>query len=339
MPAFDWKGFLDNYNIEYSTHGHNIGRNWLGLACPFCGDDPSQHLGVNIIHGGWHCWRRHHPGGRRPHNLVMALIGCSYDTAEAIVERGILPDSNYGDLTGRINVDLLFNNKVVEIENRPKSLELMPEFRSIVKSPLADLFATPYIQDRGYSFKETIKLAKRYNLHFAMNGFFSYRVIFPITYYNDLVTWTGRTVVKNQKPRYSTLSKDVEQSKKLDIPVALESIKNCLFDFDYLCSVKGGTLVLTEGPFDACRISFFGEEYGIYGTGSFSVKLTTSQIALLDMLSRRFDRFYILADEGAVVDSFMYFPKWLKFKPLELPRGVNDPAELNEEIFTSLFLT
>ena len=55
---FDGISFMDEYNIQYAEHGKNISSSddWVGLACPFCGD-ASDHLGYSISSGHFTCWR------------------------------------------------------------------------------------------------------------------------------------------------------------------------------------------------------------------------------------------------------------------------------------------
>ena len=53
---FDVISFLEEYNIDYTTSGKNVTSGWVEINCPFCGDDPSYHMGVNLSSGLYHCW-------------------------------------------------------------------------------------------------------------------------------------------------------------------------------------------------------------------------------------------------------------------------------------------
>jgi len=47
---------FENNDIEFYSSGKNNSRGWVELNCPFCGNDPSFHLGVNLSSGIFHCW-------------------------------------------------------------------------------------------------------------------------------------------------------------------------------------------------------------------------------------------------------------------------------------------
>lgn len=338
MP-FDWINFLTNHNIHYETKGPNLGRGWIGLPCPFCGDDPSFHLGISLKHGGWNCWRGVDHKGRQPHRLIMALIGCTAERANQIVGSAAKPSFNVlGDLSGRINIDAIFNKGKPVAEPKNEHLDFLNEFRPIDFSFMANVFAVPYLHDRGYKNEDIVRLVKRHNLKFAMEGPYAYRIVFPIYLFGDLVTWTGRTVIAQKNPRYKTLTTDYGKSLETGLPQAVESIKDCLFDFDFLCSCQeGGTLVLTEGPFDAVRVTHFGEMRQVYGTCIFGIGITDAQLNLLARLSLRFKHLVLLADQGALSRTLATLPDWLGFKPRMLPKSVKDPGEMSAEVFDKIF--
>lgn len=332
----NWEPFLSSYGIKYITKGPNLGRGWIGLSCPFCHDDPSYHLGVNIKHGYWNCWRNSSHKGHLPHYLIMELIGCSYQQACDIVGTGSKPNfSKRGDFSGKINLDLLSPNRDTQ---KPSELELLAEFRDIPTSALSRVFAIPYLMSRGNSQEESLSLARQFNLKFSMKGQFSYRIIFPITLFGNLVTWTGRTVIPKQVPRYKTLTTDYKKSREAGVPQAIESIHDCLFDFDNLFeNGLGGTLVITEGPFDAVRISQFGRDRRIFGTCIFGIALTSPQIGLLARLAPRFRKVILLADRDAIGKTMTSLPEWLGFQAKALPSHVKDPGELNQDTFGQVF--
>src|SRR3990167_1829573 len=88
MPL-DWPSFLKDHNIPFATEGKSVTRGNIAIKCPWCGDDdPSQHLGIHLQHGYWNCWRNQNHRGRKPHRLIMRLIGCDYEAAEDIVVGG-----------------------------------------------------------------------------------------------------------------------------------------------------------------------------------------------------------------------------------------------------------
>ena len=80
----DIRAVCEEYSLEFVTNGPNVSRSAIGIACPFCGDDPSQHMNVTVEEGEkegwWYCFRCQQ-GGRTPHRLFMASLGWSFAKA------------------------------------------------------------------------------------------------------------------------------------------------------------------------------------------------------------------------------------------------------------------
>jgi hypothetical protein len=116
----------------------------------------------------------------------------------------------------------------------------------------------------------------------------------------------------------------------------LMNIKECVFDYDELLS-GGKVLVVTEGPFDAIRITYYGEEYGILGTCLFSTSMLPAQKERLLELAGRFDRIVSLMDAEVGMRAFRIFPDNMSAEILSLPQEIADPAEMQWEHFRELF--
>jgi hypothetical protein len=337
--AFDWQKFLDTYRIEYVSSGPNIGRNNAGVKCPFCGDDPSFHLGISLDGKGFHCWREPSRGahsGRSPHKLVMRLLGCSFTQAQAIVgdqDRKVVANDTTFDTDIKRRMALAHNQTSHRSVGR---LEFLPEFKKIRDEGLrGDLFYS-YLIERGYNEKQTAWLIERFDLRCALIGKFAYRVIIPVFMDGKLVNWTGRAVTTDTL-RYKTLSHDMEVSRKADLPPAPMNVKDCLFDYDNLKN-GGDILVLTEGPFDAMRITFFGEKYGIMGTCLFGKGVSKQQKDLLYRLLPLYDHVHTFFDtDVGLASTFSWFPDDMGIVRRDLPKNVKDPAELQRKQFTRLF--
>jgi hypothetical protein len=345
---FDWLKFLDTYRIEYVMAGPNIGRNNAGIKCPFCGDDPSFHLGISLDGKGFHCWREPSRGahsGRSPHKLVMRLLGCSFTQAQAIVgdqDRKVVANDSTFDTDIKRRMSMAHSTTGHSSVGR---LELLPEFKKIPtftekpfqgRGPLVNSLFIPYLRRRGYSIKEIDKLVERFDLHYALTGKFAYRLIIPVFMDGKLVNWTGRAVTTDTL-RYKTLSHDMEVSRKADLPPAPMNVKDCLFDYDDLKN-GGDILVLTEGPFDAMRITFFGEKYGIMGTCLFGKGVSKQQKDLLYRLLPLYDHVHTFFDtDVGLASTFSWFPDDMGIVRRDLPKNVKDPAELQRKQFTRLF--
>lgn len=323
--AFDWPSFFDLYSIPW----FKATRTNITIKCPMCGDDPSHHLSVSLQDKGWHCWRNDAHSGRSARDLVMVLLGCSTDQAARIVseqeQAAKLLDEGFASSISQ----LLGKAKPLPVTTRP--LELLPEFIDMLTGFSQRLFV-PYLTDRGYSDNDLEWLVKRFKLRSALTGQFAYRIIIPVYVSGRLVTWTARTIT-GDRLRYKTLSTDSETAAKSDLPVAAISIKETLFDYDALR--KGGEiLVITEGPFDAMRVSFFGDD-AIRGTCLFGKTISDGQRELIGALRPLYHQVVLLSDTDVRWSMFGKLPDWVTIR--RLPPSVEDPAKLNYTQFCRLF--
>lgn len=331
---FDWEGFLNRNAIAYVSTGRNVRRNNISMPCPLCGDDPSENLGISLVGKGWSCWRNRNHKGIHPQPLIMVLLGCSRNQADAIVA---------AESTGFVTSDATFADDCFSrlgIKHEPRrltvALELLPEFKPLHESSLAHHYAYPYLKNkRKYQYDENVDwLSKHYELQFASEGRYGYRIVFPVRRNGVLLNWTGRAVAEREMLRYKSLSDDPISAAKEDLPVAPVNIKECILDHDRL--MQGGEeLVVVEGPLDAARITFLGEDYGIMGAALFSKYPLPTQLDLLSQLAPKFKRRSILLDNDAFADSWFSLPDYLGFRTRILNEG--DPAELTYKKFKALF--
>lgn len=57
IETFDLLGYLDFLGIPYWEAGaKNVAQGWVGIQCIYC-DDNHNHLGVNLYHKAFHCWK------------------------------------------------------------------------------------------------------------------------------------------------------------------------------------------------------------------------------------------------------------------------------------------
>ena len=50
------ENYLDDLGVDYISEGKNVSSGWIEINCPFCGQDPSKHLGINLETGLFHSW-------------------------------------------------------------------------------------------------------------------------------------------------------------------------------------------------------------------------------------------------------------------------------------------
>src|SRR3974390_1511844 len=220
----DWPDFLTKHNIEFIEHGPSTSKGNIYVHCPMCGsDDQGHHLGISLYGKGWGCWRKSHHRGRSAVRLVMILLNVSHTRASEIL--------GLGELT--MESDDSLKSKLAQIMG-PKSdpqpvkrtLRFPEEFNSLHEH-LQTIFLD-YLAERGWPRKIVFGISTRYKLHWALQGKWRYRLIFPVYTEDGLVTWTGRHVTPGHEPRYDTLTVDPGKAYEGKY-YAKANIKDCLF--------------------------------------------------------------------------------------------------------------
>jgi hypothetical protein len=335
--AFDWPQFLTQHNISYITTG-KVGRNDLGCQCPFCGNaDTGYNMSISLIGRGWYCWRQ--PDGHKgttPHRLIQALLGCSYLDAEAIVSSDARFIPNDGDFLNRLTA--LFNTTNPVVQPR-LTLKVPEEFRPITNIGMGRMFVS-YLEKRGFDYTDIPKLVKDFQLRYCvsdafLNGAYSNRLIFLITIEHNLVSWTGRHI-GSSRLRYNSLSTEDQL-----LPARL-SLKETVLWYDWLHQLDTGTLIVSEGPFDALKLNYLGNPKSIYATCIYGSTISDAQLDLLESLNQ-FKTKYLLLDAEAGIRYECNFNGWIG--PLEargfqtriLPNTIKDPGELNHQSFSQIF--
>lgn len=305
----DWLRLLDDHRIEYVTRGPNTKRGEVSIRCPWCGeDDPSQHLGINLKTERWGCLRDATHRGNTTPRLIAALLGCSTLQAKAVQRQYNTPDPDNLDEA----LAMLTGNEDEKVADEiQKDLAMLDEFQVISCLGPTKRF-WDYLERRG--FDDVRNLCGRYSLRCANTGIYKDRIIIPIYQKQRLIGWTGRAIADPKNaPRYLSSS---------------GAIKNAIFNEDEL-SWGGEILFITEGPFDAMKLDF----YGAQATCLFGATPTTEQIAILAELSSSWDKIVILMDPDAIGASF-HLSDWLNARNVvigQVPEGVKDPGDMTRE--------
>ena len=238
-----------DYNVKYSTR---VNRGWVNCNCPYCDTkDTSFNLGFNPVGNYYHCWKSKH----------------SYSMGEILSTILQIPESSVRSV----------------LKDYSGAGEILPERKKskVTKLELpTDTFTKAerkYLKSRGF---EPGYLLKKYGIvGGGIDGDWKFRIIIPLYYNGQLLSWTGRSILSKEKlkqlnlPRYKNLS-----NKK-----SVRNLKELFFNIDN-CRKK--SVVLTEGAFDVLR--FDGDAICSMGT-----ELTESQI---NLLSERFEKVFILFD-------------------------------------------
>ncbi|MFA5262233.1 MAG: hypothetical protein WC378_00300 [Opitutaceae bacterium] len=309
----DISSILSKNSIPFVEEGNNVKRGHINIKCPWCGDaDPSQHLGIELKTGRWACWRNTLHRGRNLQNLLMKLLGCSYDAANEMVGES----RSWRESLGRLTVDV----DVADVEPAEREKPLFPGLDDLDKhrrtrtSPYNRFWN--YLESRGYNFTDASIIACRYNLKCALTGPFKNRIVFPITADQDVAGYVGRCI-------------DGGSLRYLSLPGP--AVKNNILWFDSV-ACGGRRLYICEGPFDALRIDFACASQSVpdRATCLFGTSATHGQISRLFSLRCRFDEFVVLLDRDALsgATSLRAELSVLGARAVVLPPGAKDPDGL-----------
>ena len=328
MAKIDIKLLFDDNGVQYITQGKNLKRGHINIKCPFCEDDPSHHLGINISTLAWSCWRDSDHRGVKINRLLRKLLNWPWDRIEALVGKSSKRfETEFDTFAAKLWAAEVEEDKV---ETKSK-ISFHPTFRKICDNGPTERF-WDYLYSRGFYDDEIEEVCGRYNLRCCVNGYWGNRIILPITLDHDLVTWTGRDVGKNPELRY----------KNLAIKDSVLNTKHTIYNFDNAFQKrKGETLYILEGPFDVIKLDYFLVESNHSAVGLFNMNPTDEQISLLSELGESFKRFVVLLDNGELYSS-MKVCRDLAFlgdvRLGSLPRGVKDPGDLTKELIEEHYL-
>lgn len=243
-----FKLFLD-YKVEMLQNNPD---NWINIDCPYCDEKGHYNMGFNCAGNYYHCWKSLH---QYPIKKVLSdVLNVPINSVDEILS----------EYEGGARLSKKLKNK-----SNVKSIELP-----------TDTFTSPerkYLKARGFSPKY---LNKKYGIvGGGISGKWKFRIIIPIYYNGQLMSWTGRSILSKKKIK----ELEIPRYKNLSIEESVRNPKELFFNLD---NCKGKEVVLTEGSFDVLR--FDGNAICSLGT-----ELTEGQIALL---SERFEKIFILFD-------------------------------------------
>ena len=294
IEFFDVISWLEDQGIDYITGGKNVSAGWVEANCPFCGDDPSYHLGINLDSKMINCWRC---GTKGPvTRYIKEVLGCSNTMANTIIAKYSFKD-----------FELLHS----------KNKEKPPNETIRWPSPLYDYLLDPhreYLRRRDFI---PSLLEEKYRLKStAMTGdSWKWRIIIPVFFNGKCVTYTSRRITENSSdPRWKNCPSDQ----------SLIPIKDTLYNIDSHCS--GTPILLVEGPSDVWRI-------GDGAVGCFTSFMSDPQLQILlqHQPSRIYIAFD--GEKEAIKNAHRVAGKISPFTPcsvIELPEG-KDPATLSAE--------
>jgi hypothetical protein len=158
LDHIDVHEVLDELSVDYRESGKNVGHGWVGICCPFCGDDTGYHLGMNIESKTISCFRCGKTG-----NLITFVAKEMQTSFPKTIEF----------LKKFIPIELQPISSDTEVENLIVNVELP---KNATRNP--SKYQINYLKYRRYNWK---KLHKKYNLHYCGPvGDFANRIIVPV---------------------------------------------------------------------------------------------------------------------------------------------------------------
>ncbi len=216
--TIDVEEYFDAKGIAYSPPGSkNVGKDSIGISCPFCGDHAysgDNHLGIQLGNKVFSCWICGKTGGI--FNLVMKLEDCSFKQAVYTLSKYVYYDVSFADKDA--DVAILNPNSTVSLPSQAKK-ELLDIHRK-------------YLLGRGFDPEYTFN---KYDLYCnGMVGNWKFRLIIPVYYKRKMVTYTSRDITEKAQNKYIHLDNDhsiipIKQTlynvgRAMDIAVVVEGV-------------------------------------------------------------------------------------------------------------------
>ena len=220
MTTANWRGLLTELGVEWIDHGPNVGRGNINIQCPNC-SDPSKHLGISEAGEGFHCWICNYGGKTRSFGWLLKKLA---------------PDRSFAQLEALLDSHQIRHTQITAPPSLPPAfnrqlLEQWVQFQPADRSNLC----CDYLYRRGFHDPKVV--CRQYNLRFAPTGYWSGRLLFPITDLDSrTVAWTGRALFSRLGARYK-------------MPQA------CPPGLIYHPTSTRAVAIIVEGPIDALKIA------------------------------------------------------------------------------------
>ena len=200
-----------------------------------------------------------------------------------------------------------FEEEEREEKEHPNFFKMPKEFKSSFSKKHKEYLAT-----RNFNWRE---LRSKYQILTSGNaGRYKFRIIFPIIMGGKIISFVGRDITGKQSLKYSNCPDDLSVLPR----------KDWVFNID---NVKTDSCIVCEGILDAIRL-------GDGAVSFLTTNFTTNQI--LKLKEKGVKHFFIAFDsDDAGVEHSEKLEAALGWADsvnyIDLPEGVNDPAELSEE--------
>lgn len=219
MHTPDWRGLLTELGVDWIDRGPNVGRGHINIQCPNC-SDPSKHLGISESGEGFHCFICKYGGRARGYGWLLKKLA---------------PDRSHEQLEWLLNSYEIRYTQITAPPMPPAvNRHLLEQWVQFCQADHSNT-CCDYLYRRGFADPKYI--CRQYNLRFAPTGYWSGRLLFPITDLDSkTVAWTGRALLRRLGERYK-------------MPPA------CPPGLIYHPTTTRAVAIIVEGPIDALKIA------------------------------------------------------------------------------------
>ena len=216
--TFDAKQFFIDYGIDSASEGNKHTRQgWVQVPCPFCSGNPGYHLGFNLAHDYFNCWRcGFHPITK----VIRTFAVCSWHDAKQLKKQ----------YRSRSKLEQTPEQKRI----KQKKLKLPSNMGKLGSRDFA------YMERRGFDPYHT--MGEWGIVSSGPTGGYKHRILIPIHYNNVMVSYQGRDTTGKSRLRYKACKKSDELIHHQSILYGLDKAK------------KGDTCILVEGVTDVWRM-------------------------------------------------------------------------------------
>ena len=210
---------LENIGIKYKSSGKNVSSGWVEVSCPAedC-SDPSQHCGIHLGSGNFHCWVCGCKGGII--RFVQMASQMNYHQARKTIEK-------FSD-------EIIYVPQENNRNSYPIDRNIIPKEASLNLPQLH----RDYLIGRNF---DPDQIQKDYKIMSCYEtGNYSYRIIVPIIIDGITVNFTARDVTGLQDNKYKNC-----KNNEVILPM-----KETIYNID---SIKNKAIIC-EGVTDVWRI-------------------------------------------------------------------------------------
>ena len=206
---------MESLHISYKDSGKNIGKDWIGTNCIFCGDE-GNHLGIHIKSKMISCWKCGQTG------TILSFIS-----------------RELGSFTKALALAKEHIPRELQLEKEKEQSNVTDVLLPVNAKPGLSKYHKIYLMKRGFNPEY---LEEKYMLHHVGPvGRFRNRIIVPVLRNFQLISYTTIDINDDSKLRY----------QHLDEELSIIPVKKLLYGVEF---TDGHNVVVVEGIFDFFRM-------------------------------------------------------------------------------------